>query len=141
MALIEAEFHAHLVGDMDITALVATRIFPNKTPVGVTYPCVTYFKVSDIPASDMNGCTGLTKARFQVNAWSFDYGNAKAIADAIRKRLGSFRGTMGSTQIDAIQRLDGGDITDKKLAVDSSIPHGVRGDYEVRYREATDENT
>jgi hypothetical protein len=141
MALIEAEIASFLIGNAQVTALVGTHIYPNKAPVEEAYPCVTYFRVSGFRIRDMSGASGLTHARIQINSWSFDYAVAKAIADRIRRELDNFRGTMGATAIDAIFLMEEADLVDKKLAVDSTVPYGIRQDYQIRHREQVDDNT
>ncbi len=147
MALIEAELATYLMGVTELVALIGTRVYPNVAPSGNTYPCVTYFKVTSNRVRDMGGESGLVQSRIQVNAWAIDtatsrgYAAAKAVADKIRTKLDSFRGTMGATQIDAIFLLDESDLFDKELAVNEAVVYGIRQDFQVRHRETVDANT
>ncbi len=143
--MLESDLLTFLASKTTITSLVSSRIYPNKAPLGVTYPCVTYFKVSATRIRDMDGASGMVHSRIQINAWdntpTTGYSSVKAIADAIRKEVDNYTGAMGSTTVDAVQLLEEADLLDKKLATDVVVPYGVRQDFQIRHREAVDNNT
>jgi hypothetical protein len=144
--VIESDIATFLMNNATVSAIVEDRVYPNQTPRDVEYPCVTYFRVSSSPIGDMGGASGMVHARIQINSWAKGNGAyiaAHGLADAIRDKIDHFRGTLsgGLHTIDAVHLVDEGDVKDKRLGVDDTVPYGVRQDYDVHYRWTVDDNT
>lgn len=105
MITIEQGLYHFLTNTAGITALVSTRIYPNKLPQTVTLPAITYQRISTprIHTHDTSGKTGTAHPRFQFDAWGTSYASCKAVADAIRAALNGYRGTMGGADPVTVQ--------------------------------------
>lgn len=92
---IELELKSGLSADRAITGLVGARVFPIRLPQQVTFPAVTFQRVST-PRSvqdgsyTQNGYTGFGWSRFQFTIWSDDYGQIAQLAAALRAFIHSF---------------------------------------------------
>lgn len=101
---IEVALHDRMAGHAGLSALVSNRIYPLRMPQGVTFPAVTYHRVSSQPVSAFGADTGLEAARFQVSAWSDSRTPLAAhdVAVEIRAALQRFRGTQTGIVIQGI---------------------------------------
>lgn len=77
--------YSALAGDGTVTALIGTRIFPNRRPQTATLPLAVYNIISDVPANSLDGvdATTLTATRLQVDAYAKTYKEAHQVAKAI----------------------------------------------------------
>lgn len=85
-----------LLGDSNIGAAVASRVFPIKIPQGVKAANIVYTRISGVGDYDMQGPTGLSGPRYQLDAWAPLADDATALASLIKDRVDGFRGVMGS---------------------------------------------
>jgi hypothetical protein len=148
MALkVEEGVVARLKADTAVSAIVGTRIRPLEAPQGDSYPLIVFRKVSDVPDYAMGGQSGLSEARIQIHCWAQDapgggsagaYGQAKALAEAVRLRLSGWRGTVtvgaDSIVIDHIGLENQEDLFDPETGSGIAIK-GVGCDYVVAYRQ------
>lgn len=75
------------VGHAGIAALVAARVYPDGLPEDVTYPAITYNRVSTNSADYRTHTTGPTPrevARIQINCYALTGNGAAALADQVR---------------------------------------------------------
>jgi len=98
MATIEQGLLSYLTGYTGLTGIISTRVYWMTKPAGVTYPCMTYQRISTprIPTHDTSGSTGVAYPRFQFDAWATTYASAKAITDQLRAALNGKTGSIGS---------------------------------------------
>lgn len=101
---IESELVSRLEDDAGVGAVAGDRIYPTKLPQDPTYPALTYFKVSGPREYDLSGPTGWARARYQIDCWGDDYGDAHSLAAAVRASLSGFNGTL--TTLHATIKLD-----------------------------------
>ena len=126
---IESTLYTRLSTFAGLTALVSTRIYPLIAPQGVTYPAVTYQRISTMPREvAMGSDPGIARARIQVTAWGDTYTSVKAIADQIRLALERYN-TTGIFDIYIIAEND--------LYDEEALKFGAAIDAEVVYSEAT----
>lgn len=86
--MIEETIYSRLSGFAGLTALVSTRIYPIILPQGVTYPAVTYQRISaEARESCMVDDVGLVRTRFQMTAWSETFKGARTISEQLRQAL------------------------------------------------------
>lgn len=97
---IRPALRAFLVADPAIEALVksgsTTRIYPIKIPQGVTGTSIVYNDISGQTGLHNEGSDGLSVNRVQIAAWATTADAAQALAIAIKARLHSYAGTMGT---------------------------------------------
>lgn len=72
-----------------ITAIVSTRIYPNKAPQGALAPFIVYSIVSEIPENSLNGltATSTSESRVQLDCYSKRYLEAHQIALLVEETL------------------------------------------------------
>lgn len=94
---LESALRAQLLADATVSGLIGTRLYPVVLPEGVQLPAVTYQRVSRTPARDLGG-VAYTQSRIQVDCWGRSYGDAKAVAHAVRAAAGR-PGAQGDVRI------------------------------------------
>lgn len=93
--MLEDGIYSLLLDNSSIVSLVSTRIYPVNLPEDVDlFPCITFQRITTTPEYTMDGPLGLEKVRVQIDAWSFDYGEVKAVAEALRIALDGFSGSL-----------------------------------------------
>ena len=101
-----SDLRAYVLSDATVAALVNSRMYPVKLPQNVTYPALSYNQVSGVRIYDLCGPTGRAKPRISINSWGESYADARALADAVRRAIQGFRGTLGDSpgaQIDDVK--------------------------------------
>ncbi|MCR6734447.1 MAG: DUF3168 domain-containing protein [Afipia sp.] len=97
---IRPALRAFLLGDAGIVALVTTggisRVYPIKLPQGTKTASIVYTRISGSSIYHMQGQSGLSMPRYQIDAWAPTGDAATALANLIKDRLSGYRGVMGS---------------------------------------------
>lgn len=93
---IRKALHGFLLADSAVNAICSGRIYPVRLPQGVTLPSVVYTRITGQGDNKMDGATGLSRPRFQIDAWANSAKLAGTLADAIKDRLDGYRGNMSS---------------------------------------------
>ncbi len=104
MAVLEEGLLTYLQAYAGLTALISTRVYLRTVPQGVTYPCLTFQRISTprVKTMDSSGATGdLASPRFQFDAWATTDLAAKAITDQVRAALNGKQGAVGAVTIRA----------------------------------------
>lgn len=116
-----------------IASIVSTRMFHVKLPQGTTSDSIVFNRISGQGYYVMEGLSGFTIQRFQIDALSLVQDSANALADLVRDRIDGFRGSMGDSPIVTVhgvfmvdQRDDYDDAT--KLV-------RVSRDYQIAFKE------
>ena len=102
---IEPGLYAHLSAAAGVSALVGTRIYPDRLPEAAALPAITYQRVSTVAQQGIGGLAELASARVQITAWADGpgrYSAAKEIAGAVVQSLAGFRGDWGSVPVSGI---------------------------------------
>ena len=112
--------------------LVGSRIYPLRLPQGATLPAIRYQRISTPRYHAMGGDSNLSSPRMQLDIFAETYGSAKAVSEALRKKLQNFSGTMGTTSVNvsnvAVLLLDQSENTEEdtkhtRIRMDFSIYH------------------
>ena len=116
---LEAALFAYLSGLTPIQTLLKdattgqTRIYPDVLPEKVTYPAVSYFRVSTAEIVTLDGPTGYADARMQFSIWSANVpkidgttrggkADVLAVRGALRTALNGYQGVMSGVTIRGI---------------------------------------
>ncbi len=99
MPRLEAAIYAILSADVDITAIVSTRIYPMFLPQDCPLPAITYFRVSTIRESSMHTDPGIATARIQVSCWARNAHDAGDLADKVRQGMHRYIGVIAGITI------------------------------------------
>lgn len=102
MADAKSVWYSKLSGEATITALVGLRIYPNVIPQDATLPAIAYQTISRAGVMAHDGATGLAWQRIQTTIVADSSTGAEAVAEACRKVLDGFRGTVGSVPVHAV---------------------------------------
>lgn len=118
-----------------VSALVGSRIYPLKAPAKVVKPYVTYQRISGNRWRSFDGPTGTAQPRIQVDAYATTYAAAKGLADAIRRTLDGYAGsvatTSGPVRIGGISLMTDRDLFEDdidpalyRVSMDFMVTHG-----------------
>lgn len=95
---------SHLLNHAGLSALIGTRVYPEKMPASTsatpnTMPLVTY-QLIDEPMVTTHTNNNLFMARVQIDAWGGSYKSAHAVADQVFLALQGYRGAMGDQSVE-----------------------------------------
>lgn len=84
-------------------SLVGSRVYPKHRPQNVTYPAITYFRVSRVPVSAMVTDRPDVMYRIQVDVWAERYDDATKgalqVCAQVRSALQRWHGTAGGFEV------------------------------------------
>ncbi len=100
---IEIGIRNRLTSDTDMAALVSTRVYPMRLPQGYSLPAVSYQRISAERRHELStGPIGWAFTRFQFDCWAGSYSDLRDLAEAVRKCLDGFSGTVDGTHVGGI---------------------------------------
>lgn len=95
---IRPALRAFLLADPAVSSAVGgVRIYPLVLPQGQKLASIVYSRVSGQGDHHMQGPSGLTRPRFQIDAWAESLDAAVVLADLVKERIDGFRGVMPNT--------------------------------------------
>lgn len=95
---IESDLYTHLINDSGVSGIVGDRVYPLRLPQGFTLPAISYQRISGDRAKDLQGSTGHTSPRIQIDCWTKKYSDLKNLAEKVRLSLDRFTGNLGGGQ-------------------------------------------
>lgn len=81
---------AHLQGDVALSALIGTRIYPQILPQNGTLPALVYQLISRTPASMRNANDNLVQTRWQWSINARTYAGCVAISTQLKATMQNF---------------------------------------------------
>ncbi len=132
---IEAILNSLLKEDINIAAIVSTRVYPNIILQGAAMPALTYQQISGLRDEVMDSPTGLVNSRFQINCWSDTYSETRDLANAVRIRFDGLSGIFNGLKIAAILAIDESEIPQFPAGEDVIKRYGKRIDYNIWFEE------
>ena len=127
---------SHIVADANVSAIIGQRCFPNAVPQGEQMPAAVYQLISSEHDETMDGASGLATARYQISAWAATRREAKMLADALRLRLQSYRGMLGSVEVQDISLAARRDVFEPSPDKLHQSRFGVQLDFEIWFIES-----
>lgn len=88
---LETGLRAALIADAGVTALVGTRIYPEVMPHDVTYPAISYQRISTVRTQYLTAVDDFTQVRIQIDCWDDSYSGVKALAAAVKSAIDGVR--------------------------------------------------
>ena len=86
---------SYLLADSSISAMVdGSRIFPVVVPEGIVGTSVVISRISGVGVNDMQGRSGLSQSRMQIDCWATDADTATILANLVKERVDGFRGSI-----------------------------------------------
>ena len=131
MAELEEAVYSRLTGNAGVSALVSTRVYPNKIPQEAALPAVAYQRISARRVKAHAAPTGLARVRVQVTCVSRSYSEVKALAAAVRTAMQGVMGSVGGVTLQG-SWLE----TDADEYGDAETLHSVRQDYMIWHTES-----
>jgi hypothetical protein len=136
---IKAGLRTYLLADSTIsTAVGGSRIYSMLVPQGQTSPSIVFTKISGQGDHHMQGPSGLTRPRVQIDCYALNLAEAGNLALRVKERLDGFRGDMpyGSnsppTALDVmLVQFD----SEREFFEDNTKFFRVSQDYLIWYRE------
>lgn len=120
-------------GDAGLTALVASRIYPDVAPSQVGKPYIVYQRISthrEVVQELTPGDTTLSRPRFQITAIAADKPGVISIAEALRDLLHGYKGTEESVVIGQIRMAN-----ERDNFYDAISEYTIQQDYLIWYQE------
>lgn len=105
-----------LTADSGVSALVGSRVYPDKLPDSPTLPALTYQVASLTPRYAHSGDADLDTVRVQVNCWAVTRTTAVTVRDAVRTAVSGYRGTTGDGTV-----FDRVSIENQNYEIDTSL--------------------
>lgn len=109
------------------------RIYPRVAPPTAVLPYIVYHVIDDIPGHVMDGSSGRSRMRLQVDCWAGTYAQAKDVAATLRGELDNYIGEAGSTTEVAILLESESDAGEPPDDGSQAGPRCVRMDFMVLY--------
>jgi len=134
--MIEKALFTHITTDSTITALMGTRLFPNKIPQGQPLPAAEYKQEAGKREHMMSGPAGMVDSQYTITCYGSTYAAAKELAEAVRKRLDGFRGVVEGITIDVMMLIDELDKPEFKPGTDILNRYGKELTFVVWFKES-----
>ena len=83
----EAVLLRTLQDDPGLSELVGNKVFALVIPQGTKLPCITFQRLGGMPANTLSGHSGLEEIDLRIDVWARRYGEAKAVAKAVRATM------------------------------------------------------
>ena len=126
---IEGTLYTRLTTHAGLSALIVDRVFPNHLPQDVTYPAISYRRVTAPRVSNYGSDAGIVRARFQIDVWASSYDSASAVREQVRLALQRWSNTAGTVVQDTFF------LDDQELYEDDIDVHHFPLDFEIIYEE------
>lgn len=149
MALFDVRvgIRALLLGSGSISAAVDSgasaspryRIFPIKVPQGERRTSIVYSRISNVGDHHMQGASGLSRPRVQIDCWAPTANAASELADLVKELIDGFKGSIlwGEASPEEAIVVQGIFFDSERDNYDAAIDmYGVSRDYIVWFEEA-----
>ena len=124
---LETGLYSALSADATVSGLVGARIYPEIMPFDVTYPAISYQRISTARYQTLESVDDFTQVRIQVDCWDSTYSGVKALANAVKNAIDGVR-TLGSQAVhhcfmDSMNDLSqfNGDREDRRISMDFMV--------------------
>jgi len=112
-----------------VTAVVSTRIFPDRASQGAPNPCIIYQDISNAPTDTKDGVSTLDVRRFQIDVYSETRAEAETVNGLIRTALDRQSGTIAGINVDKVIYDSESDFFD-----DIAQSYRVMSEYRIRVK-------
>lgn len=118
-----------LAANADFTALVGTKVYPQRAPQNTDYPYCVYSIISSIPVDTKDRPASLDAVRVQIDIFSNTYAEAQALTGYLRTAIDAKTGTISGVKVDGILY-----ITEEDLYSEDQDVFGKSSDYSFRIK-------
>lgn len=130
MAQIEEALKTLITTSAAFVNAAALSVYPGHIPQDARLPAVAYQMISTQPDHAHDGPTGFMKRNFQFTIDAASYAEVKATAQALRRRLDGYQGTVDGIRIGGILWQNEYDGYNELSTLET-----VRQDYLIIYQE------
>jgi hypothetical protein len=95
----EAVLRVALANSTAVSSLVGTRVYPVVAPAEAVYPFVTWRRVAVQRLQTLSIPVGLPRVTLDFSIYGATYNQARQVADAMRKVLDGYGGTVDNTVV------------------------------------------
>lgn len=95
----EADLRTYLVAQSDISAVISSRCYLLVAPQTASRPLITFRILQSDSFDTLQDTTGLVRSDLEIECQATTDVGAKSLKELVRRRLHTYRGTMGSTTI------------------------------------------
>jgi hypothetical protein len=95
----EAVLRVALANSTAVSSLVGNRVFPVVAPAEAVYPFVTWRRVAVQRLQTLSIPVGLPRVTLDFSIYGATYDQARQVADAMRKVLDGYGGTVDNTVV------------------------------------------
>lgn len=141
MADVGDAIRGFLIADAGVSALVASRIYPDVLPQGYTVAtggALTYTVIDTVHDHLINGLSGIARSRIEFAAFAVTRAISNSIAEAVRASgLVGTTGLVGDVRVESVMIVDGVQTLDER-PTDGSQQHRYLTvfDYMIAYQES-----
>lgn len=122
----EVNLREYLLTIPEIKNIVGNRIHPGWLPEKPVYPALAYLEVSGVSHHNIP----VAYPRFQFSVFSTRYGEAKQVAEEVRKALQRYKGDMGGIKV-----LQGVWEGSRDMYESDTKLYHIATDFKIIYRE------
>lgn len=127
-----SDLRTYILADATVAGLIGTQMYGQLVPHDATVPFLVFQQISDPRLHTHDGDSGLAHPRIQITSWdggADGYAGALALAAAVKARINSTTGTIGSTTGCAVLLDNEADMADIDPRSEERRLFGRRQDY------------
>jgi len=129
--MIDEALYSLLTGDSGVSSYVGNRVYPGHLPQSETLPAIAFFRVDGSGRTvSHSGASSVAGGIFQISCLALTSLEAKHVAEAVRRKMHGFSGTVGSEKIYLARLINEVDLFDPDLP-----EYHVALDFELTYEE------
>ena len=129
---IEEALRQLILNSTQVSDIVGERFYPGVAPQGSDAPYCTYLMFNTATATTKFSPSTADTDRLRIDCVAPTFGEAVGLANAIRKKIDKFSGTVDDFDIDEIWYIDKSDDFDEGTREDSRL-YRRQIDFDVRY--------
>lgn len=137
---LKSELYTKLTNDATLSALIGTRLFPDRADQTTTMPYITYEDVSQRTTHHFGGvsATGFAVVTVQFSVWASGPKSRSDVEAALRIALdGKHKEFFGAIWINSIEYINGVDAPkDPKDGSQDNAIYGKHMDFEIMHERA-----
>ena len=127
---LKAGIFTAMSAEATITALVGTRIYPDRAPQGDTLPYITFDSPTEGGVPFQEGVADLAETEIQFNIWAATSESRSAVKQAVRAFFdGKIRQTFGSSFCPSVRNTNNTDTIEEPEDGSQNYIFGVFMDF------------
>lgn len=132
----EAVLRAALVDAPETCLLVGTRIYPALAPAAASLPFVTYRRSGIQRDQTLRNPMGMPRVSVEFSAYAMTYNEAREVADAVRRILDGYGGTVNNTVVEQVSLENETDDFVTLAGADLPPVYQITQTYDIRWQES-----